>query len=170
MKHALLILILLLFMPGCSSKRTTSPIVVPVQTATTTRTVHHVTLDVVHATLPQQSVRHTIPDSTSHLETDAAISEATVNPDGTLTHWLENKTTPIPVTVPATHDTIVIEAIKEIPVTVPEPYEVERKLTWWETTCIRFAPWLLALLILTTGYIFRTPIILLARRMINCKK
>ena len=169
MKHALLILLLLLLMSGCTAKRTTSPIVVPVQTTTTTRTVHHVTLDVVHATLPQQSVRHTIPDSTSHIETDAAISEATVNPDGTLTHWLENKTTPIPVTVPATHDTIVIETIKEIPVTVPEPYEVERKLTWWETACIKFAPWSFVFLIIAIGIIVRKPLINLVRRFISSK-
>ena len=158
MKHALLILILLLFMAGCSSKRTTSPIVVPVQTATSTRTVHHVTLDVVHATLPQQSVRHTIPDSTSHLETDAAISEATVNPDGTLTHWLENKTTPVPVTVPATHDTIVIEVIKEIPISVPEPYEVERKFTWWETVRLDYFCYILGALVVCLIYLVRKPL------------
>lgn len=152
-----------MLLAGCTAKRTASPIVVPVQTTATTRTVHHVALETAHATLPQQSVRHTTPDSSSHLETDAAVSEAHINQDGTLSHWLENKASPIPVTVPITRDTIQVESIKEIPVPFPEPYEVERDFTWWEAMCLKFAPWAFGLLIIAIGFIVRRTLIKIAR-------
>lgn len=41
---------------------------------------------------------------------------------------------------------------------IPVPYEVEKKLSWWKSTEIKFFPWVLALCVGLLGYTFRKPI------------
>lgn len=98
----------------------------------TTREIHTTWIDTLHVSLPEQrSERHTA-DSTSHLETDAAVSDAAILPDGSLYHSLSNKPTPIPVAVPLSADTIEVEIER------PVPYPVPAELTRSERFYLRF--------------------------------
>ncbi len=47
--------------------------------------------DTVYIEVPAESVAQTVRDTTSHLETEYATSDARINADGTLTHSLRNK-------------------------------------------------------------------------------
>ena len=41
---------------------------------------------------------------------------------------------------------------------IPVPYPVEKPLTWWQSTSIRWFKWLLLLLVAIIGWMLRTPI------------
>lgn len=172
--------VLAIFATACRTTRPpTVPMIEPVvihnndsvriETKTETVIVH----DTVTVEIPAQTAERTTPDSVSHLENDFAVSDARINPDGTLFHSLDTKPGKIdvPVDVPVEKTETTAERIREIekPVPTPVPVEVERKLTWWESTCIKFAPWSFGLLIIAFGYIFRKPFINLARRFIGSK-
>ena len=47
--------------------------------------------DTLFVEVPAQSAERTTADSTSHLENDYAVSDARINPDGSLSHSLETK-------------------------------------------------------------------------------
>lgn len=53
--------------------------------------------DTVYITLPQQEYERITIDSISHLETDFAISDVHIQPNGTMRHTLKTKPTSIPV-------------------------------------------------------------------------
>ena len=53
--------------------------------------------DTVYITLPQQEYERTTIDSVSHLETDFAISDVHIQPNGAMKHTLKTKPTSIPV-------------------------------------------------------------------------
>lgn len=181
MKHVKFIIIAAILAVLTTACRTTRPAPLPEivtiheRDTVTIETLIEKTLtpDTVFIEIPAQTAERTTPDSTSHLENDFAISDAGINPDGTLFHDLKTKPGKMPVEVmtPTTNKTTNAERIREIekPVPVPVPVEVERKLTWWEMTCIKSAPWIFGLLVIAIGYIFRTPITNLARRFIGSK-
>lgn len=58
--------------------------------------------DTVYITLPQQEYEYTTIDSISHLETDFAISDVRIQPNGSVRHTLKTKHTTIPVVTPMT--------------------------------------------------------------------
>lgn len=138
-----------------------------------THTETTLTPDTVFIEIPAQTAERSTPDSLSFLENDFAMTTARINPDGTLFHTLMSKPGKMPfeVMTPTTNTTSNAERIREIekPVPIRVPVEVERELTWWERTCIKFAPWLFAALIAALGYIFRNPLTNLARRFIGSK-
>lgn len=103
----------------------------PIETHTT-REIHTTWIDTLHVSLPEQRAERHTADSASHLETDAAISDAAILPDGSLNHSLSNKPTPVPVAVPLSADTIEVE-IKR-----PVPYPVPAELTRSERFYLRF--------------------------------
>lgn len=103
----------------------------PIETHTT-REIHTTWIDTLHVRLPEQRVERHTADSISHLETDAAISDAAILPDGSLFHSLEQKPTPIPVAVPLSADTIEVEIDR------PVPYPVPAELTRSERFYLRF--------------------------------
>ena len=103
----------------------------PIETHTT-REIHTTWIDTLHVSLPEQRAERHTPDSTSHLETDAAVSDAAILPDGSLYHSLSNKPTPIPVAVPLSADTIEVEIER------PVPYPVPAELTRSERFYLRF--------------------------------
>ncbi len=138
-----------------------------------TKTVTVFVRDTVTVEIPAQTAERTTRDSVSHLENDFAVSDARINPDGSLFHNLETKpqNIDVPFDKPVEKTETTGERIREIekPVPTPVPVEVERKLTWWESTCIKFAPYAFGLLIIAIGFIFRNPMINLARRFIGSK-
>lgn len=85
--------------------------------------------DTTYGSIPEQPTNQIVRDSISHLETDIAVSEARIMPDGSLSHSIKNKDQNIPlVTDKEIHyrDSIV-ERKKKVPVPVP----VEKELSWW---------------------------------------
>lgn len=168
-------------MTGCATQRRTTPEVITIHERDTVRieTVLETTLkpDTVFITIPTQRAERTTADSTSFLENDFAWSRARLNPDGTLFHVLNTKPGQMAfdVMVPTTNRTTNGEHISYIekPVPVRVPVEVERELTWWQHTCITFAPWLFIGLVGMVCFIFRQPLmnvfINLARKFIGSK-
>ncbi len=136
-----LLILFCMFFSGCS-KKTAQPIVkyVPVESKAETRIVHTERIDTVFIEIPSQSAERTTRDSTSHLETDYAVSDARINADGSLFHSLDNKEKPVPVPVKNTTDTVWRDNNIEVPVEIEVPKEVEKevvkevekKLTKWQ--------------------------------------
>lgn len=120
----------------CSCGRKTIPIqsqqIDSVRVEHRTEYVERVRIDTVMIEVPAQSVQRETRDSSSHLETDFAVSDARIRPDGSLYHNLHNKPQKRPktVTVTDTEQIIVRDSIVyrdksvEIPVKMP--------LTRWE--------------------------------------
>lgn len=128
--------------------------------------------DTIYIKIPAQMAERTTQDSTSHLENDYATSDARINQDGTLYHDLKTKPQEIasefqkPV---ERNDSVRTEyKTKTEYITLIDKKEVEKELTWWQHTCIKWFPWCLILLIITIGYIFRKPILKITKRLL-CK-
>lgn len=128
-------------------------------------------IDTVYIKIPAQMAECTTQDSTSHLENDYATSDARINQDGTLYHDLKTKPQEIasefqkPV---EKNDSIRTEyKTKTEYITLIDKKEVEKELTWWHHTCIKWFPWCLILLIIAIGYIFRKPILKITKRLLS---
>ena len=151
MRTLILCLIIGLLSACCPCKHLT--------TSTGTRDSLHVEIrhrtiwipDTVRVQLPAERTEQTVRQDSSHLETSAAVSDARINPDGSLSHSLENKTDD--------RDSIVY---RDREVEVEKIVEVERKLTWWQQTQIR-GFWVTIIIILV---LLRKKIFPLIRRFI----
>lgn len=179
MKRIILISALALMVNAChSSKQTMSevlpePIVlnnsdsVRVETIIKTEYVP-VRVDVP---VPQQSVSNIVEADTSHIETDVALSNAWIRPDGTLYHDLLNKDIKLSgeAYVPQTTTENNNEAIKtkEIPVPQPYPVYVEKSLSKSEQFKLSAFWYLVAITLITGAYIFRKPFMKLLRKIIG---
>ena len=126
--------------------------------------------DTLYINIPPQTSERTTQDSTSHLENGYATSDARINQDGTLYHDLKTKPQKIasefqkPV---ERNDSIRTEyKTKTEYITLIDKKEVEKELTWWHHTCIKWFPWCLILLIITIGYILRNPILKITKRLL----
>ena len=175
MKQLLLILIPLLALISCQTTKQNIPTAPVILTEHDEKTVEREVITeidtvTVFVEIPAQSAYRETPDSTSHLETDYATSDAWVNPDGTLGHTLENKPQSKPVDVPVPKTTVnnnETEAkVKEVPVPFPKPYPVEKDLSWWESFKIEAFWWLIGAIAALLAINFRKPIISLIKKML----
>lgn len=118
-------------------------------------------IDTAFIEVPVEVVRQTVRDTTSHLETSFAASDARIDPDGSLFHSLANKPQKRPVSVETkvVYRDSVVYRDRETETVV----EVARLLTWWQQTQIRGFWMLLALL----AIVCRKPIVALAKRVIG---
>lgn len=116
--------------------------------------------DTVFVEVPVERERQTVRDTTSHLETSFAVSDARINPDGSLCHSLSNKPQKRPVSIEK--EVVYRDSIVFRDRTNTEIVEVERKLTWWQQTQIR-GFWLL---LLVSIFSFRKQIVRFVRRSI----
>lgn len=93
--------------------------------------------DTVRIRLPAERTEQTVREDSSHLETLVAVSDARINPDGSLSHSLENKQDDqkIPTQRPIEYRDSIVYRDREVE--VEKLVEVERKLTWWQQTQIR---------------------------------
>lgn len=93
-------------------------------------------VDTFFMEVPAQSAERTTADSMSHLENDYAVSDARINPDGSLYHSLETKprtdTLTQELSVQAKDSIIYREKV------VPKIYPVEKELNWF----VRMRIWL----------------------------
>lgn len=129
---------------------------------TVVREVTRYIRDTVIMEIPAQSAENTTRDTSSHLETDYAESDARINQDGTLFHSLKNKEQekPVPVDVPVTQKDSIVYRDKY----VYEAMEVPRELTSWQKWQMR-SFWIL--LVIVAGYVLRKPLLALIRRFYN---
>lgn len=116
--------------------------------------------DTVLVEVPAEEKAQTVRDTTSHLETTFAESDAAITPDGALRHTLRNK----PQQHPAEVETKVVyrDSIIYRDRVKTEHVEVERDLTWWQQTRLRGFWVLLAVVVL----LLRKPVVELVRRFI----
>lgn len=117
-------------------------------------------IDTAFIEVPVEVIQQTVRDTTSHLETSFALSDARICPDGSLFHSLENKSQKRPISIEKEvvyRDSIVYRdrATKNI-IEIPHP------LTWWQQTQIQGFYMLLAILLV----VCRKPIAALLKRII----
>ncbi len=111
--------------------------------------------DTVRFHLPAERTEQTVRTDSSHLETSAAVSDARINPDGSLSHSLENKNGDREIPTQRLieyRDSIVY---RDRDVEVEKIVEIERKLTWWQQTQMR-GFWVLLAII---AFIYREKIL-----------
>lgn len=95
-----------------------------------TRIRREVVNDTVRVALPRETERVVVRDTASRLETSLAVSEARINPDGTLFHSLANRRAELPVAVERV--TEVRDSIVWRERTVTQTIETQRPLTRWQ--------------------------------------
>lgn len=143
----------------CPCRKTVTPTVrdsVRVETIVRTEYV----CDTVMVKVPAEEKAQTVRDTTSHLETTFAESDAAITPDGALHHTLRNK----PQQHPAEVETKVVyrDSIVYRDRVQTERVEIERPLTWWQQTRLRGFWVLLAVVV----WLLRKPVAELVRRLI----
>lgn len=109
-----------------------------------TREVHTQHTDTVYIRIPAQESERETFDSVSVLESDYAVSEAHIRPDGSLRHSLRHKNTPLPVQVITTTDTIFKDRVIEKP--VPVKVHVPAPSDSAKSSRSAFLPWLIAII------------------------
>lgn len=166
MKRTLLLIIATILLVSCATSKKAGKTVLSQKDSVRTevrKEIIHVP-DTVYLKIPAQKAERTTKDSTSTLENDFATSTARINPDGTLYHDLNTKPQDKPVPTEKKverNDSIVyVDKFTEVPV------PVEKKLNWWEQTCIKWFPYSIGALLLSLVVIFRKPMLTLIRRFI----
>ena len=141
----ILSMLILAVLCGCRSHRNQTPVpeTVTLQATMSTREVHTRHTDTVYIRIPSQESERETFDSVSVLESDYAVSEARIRPDGSLRHSLRHKNSPLPVQVTVTTDTIYKDRIieKPVPVKVHAPAPSDRA----KSRRSIILPWLIAI-------------------------
>lgn len=159
MRAPIILLTVMLTVACCPCRKASVPTVrdsVRVETVIRTEYVRDTVLVEVSAEEKAQTVR----DTTSHLETTFAESDAAIMPDGALHHTLRNK----PQQHPAEVETKVVyrDSIVYRDRIETERVEVERELTWWQQTRMK-GFWVLLAVVL---WLLRKPVASLVRRLV----
>lgn len=159
MRTTIILLAVMLAVGCCPARKAVAPSVrdsVRVKTIVRTEYVR----DTVLVEVPAEEKAQTVRDTTSHLETTFAESDAAITPDGALYHALRNKPQqhPAEVETKVVYRDSIIYRDREKTVQV----EVERPLTWWQQICLRGFWVLLAVVV----WVLRKPVVELVRRLI----
>lgn len=102
--------------------------------------------DTVFLEIPAQTAERTTRDSVSHLENDYAVSDARINPDGSLFHDLRTKPQKKPVETDKKIERRDSVVYRDKAVQVKETISVPRELSTFQR-CQIFGFWLLLALI-----------------------
>lgn len=159
MRAAIVLLALLLAIGCCPCRKAVAPAVrdsVRVETEIRTEYMR----DTVLVEVPTETKEQTVRDTTSHLETMFAVSDAGITSDGALHHTLRNKPQRYPAEVETKivyRDSVVYRDREKI-----LRVEVERPLTWWQQTRLRGFWALLAVVVL----LLRKPVADILRRFL----
>lgn len=151
--------IILLAVVGCCPTRhltTSTQDSVRVETVVRTEYIP----DTVFVEVPIESERQTVRDTTSHLETSYAVSDARITPDGALFHSLANKPQKKPV--PTEKEIVYRDSIVYRDKIVEKSVPVERELTWWQQTQMKGFWIALAIIVV----VYRKKIFAVVRRFI----
>lgn len=166
MRSIILYIGFVLLVSGCCPQRVAVESNVLDSVRVETRYVEVIKRDTIKVELPAQSVSRETRDTTSHLETKYAVSDAKIDARGILHHSLETKNVPIRVPVEhkeAKRDSIIYRYKDRV---VSEVQLVERKLTEWQKWQMRSFWILLSVLLALLAYRFRKPLMALIRRFI----
>lgn len=161
-----LLIVLSCLLCACRTQRKMSEVV---RTETETKNVEVryekiLVPDTVFFEVPGQSASVVTPDTTSILENDFAKSKASIDSNGMLHHSLETKPQKKPI--PTQKEVERKDSIVYVDKLVQVPYPVERNLTKWERAQMKGFWILLAITIVSFGWIFRKPMLKLIRRFI----
>ena len=122
----------------------------------------------VEVPLPAESTSQIVRDTTSHVETSLAESDAWINLDGSLGHSIKNKPQKLQAEVPVpakdTQTTNIARSIKEVPVPYPEPVYIEREFSAWEKFRLKAFWYLAAYVILSLAWRYRGVLLGLIKR------
>ena len=173
----LTVLTVLAVLIGCRSQNNVippEPVVLNNSHNTTTRIVERVRIDTVRVEVKIPTERtevRGVRDTVSMVEPSLAVSYAWVHSDGTLSHLIENKedaalTADVPVENKESSVEVGDTIRSEEPVYIPQPYEVEKKLSAWQQFRLSAFWWLVGVMTLIIGYKFRKKLIgLIIRRL-----
>lgn len=179
MKRLLIFLIPLLVLASCHTNKqaqTLPPAPVVLNNSDSVRVEAVIKTEyvpvMVDVPVPQQSVNNIVFETdTSHIETDIAVSDAWITPEGTLFHNLVNKDVKLSgeAYVPQTTTENNKEAVrtKEIPVPQPYPVYVEKSLSKSEQFKLSAFWYLVGAALIAGAYIFRKPFLKLIRKIIG---
>lgn len=171
-----LLFILALALSACHTSRNTlppAPVIITNTDSVRTEYIETLRIDtlIITVSVPAESALQTVNDSTSHVETSIAESDAWINPDGSLGHSIKNKPTGLKseVYVPTTMIENNKETVtnKETPVQVPYPVEIEREFTLMEQIKLAAFWYLVGAVIVSIGFIFRKPLFTALRKIIR---
>ncbi len=160
----------LLLLSGCRTTKPSEaapPVILNNSDSIRIEYIETVRIDTVQVLIPipAESSRQVVKDSTSHLETSLAVSDAWINADGSLGHSIKNKDSPIkadvPVQVKDTQTNKSSESIKEVPVPYPvkDKVYVATPLSSWQKFRIHSFWFLSVALAASLIYIFRKPLL-----------
>lgn len=161
MKRLAILLIPLLALFSCRTHRST--IIPSEKIVTQVERVTEVRWDTTYIEVPSQSAERITPDSVSHLETDFAVSDARINPDGTLFHNLLNKPQEHPIIVPTTIQRVDSIVERDVPVVVYQDHPLN-KFTQFKIDAFW---WLVGIIALLMAILLRKPIIRIIIKIIK---
>ncbi len=116
------------------------------------------TIDTVYVKLPRQSETVAVKDTSSHLENDVAVSDASVDELGFLHHSLKTKPRSIPVPSKNTKERRDSIVYRDKNVYIEKPVYVEAKLNAWQRFRLR-GFWILSAIVAVIGFWkFRRPL------------
>lgn len=142
MKTIILFVTMLLLL-GCSIMKPPQPQVIEVVKIEYKERLKDTT---IYVQVPKEVLIKETMDTTSFLQTSVAKSSVVVS-QGKMTHTLENKdslrTKIVYKDILVTRDSIVVRK---------EPYPVEKKLTWWQDTRMRFGGWAMLICLGFVGF------------------
>ena len=173
-KICFIISLLAMFFSGCHSSKPSLPYAPGVITnsdSIRTEYIETIRIDTVTVEIPvpAESSSQIVPDSTSHLETSMAESDAWINPDGTLGHSIKNKPeklkSDVPVPVKDTQINNSSSRVREVPVPYPVEKKVEKELSAWQKFRLGSFWYLSVALATSLIYIFRKPLLRLMCRL-----
>ena len=122
----------------------------------------------VEVPVPMESAKQVVQDSTSHIETSLAESDAWINDDGTLGHSIRNKEqklkSDVSVPVKDTKTNNTEATVREVPVPYPEPVYIERDFTKWESFRLDAFWYLVGFTLIASGWFLRKPLISVIRK------
>lgn len=158
MRNIILTLILAAVVSCCPTRHLTTSTQDSVRVETVVR--YERVLDTVFIEIPVEIVRQTVRDTTSHLETSYAVSDARITTDGALFHSLENKPQKKPV--PTEKEVIYRDSLVYRDKIIEKAVPVVRELTWWQQTQMKGFWIVLAILVVA----YRKKIFAVVRRFI----
>ena len=126
------------------------------------------TIDTVYVELPKQSEKVTVKDTSSHLENDLAVSDASIDALGFLHHSLKTKPRGrLPVPSKKTKERRDSIVYRDKYVYIEKPVYVEAELNAWQRFRLR-GFWVLAAAVAAIGFWkFRRPILGLLTKLIS---
>lgn len=172
----LISLLALLLLSACRTAKTSEPsppVILTNSDSIRIEYIETVRIDTVtvEIPIPAESSRQVVKDSTSHLETSLAFSDAWIDADGSLGHSIKNKDSPfkadVPVPVKDTQTNKSSESIREVPVPYPveKPVYIETPLSAWQKFRMHSFWFLAVALTASLIYIFRKPLLRLLCRL-----